>query len=161
MVNRWRIILAAAVIFLAGAASSALVTRVFAPRVVRKQSPATPPFTYSAERRQEYLQRLDRELLLTPEQRKQAEAIVAESQKRINDLWQQIEPQTKQEYQRTRKEISELLTPEQREKMKRMRHGKDREKEKEREKTNAPTEPKPGACNKERNLRVAPVCTLA
>lgn len=161
MVNRWRIILAVAVIFIAGAASGALASRALAPRREPKQQIA-PPLPVSSERRLDYLTRLDREVQLTPEQRQKVEAILAESQKRMKELWQQIEPQTRQEYQRTRKDISELLTPEQREKMKRMRHGKDRDKEKDREKKEPREnkEQKPGACVP-RNLRVAPVLTPA
>jgi Spy/CpxP family protein refolding chaperone len=135
------------VIFLAGAASGALVTRIYAPRVVKKQQPSAP-LPISSERRQEYLMKLDRELQLSPEQRQQCESILAASQKRMKDLWETIEPGARQEYQRSRKEISEVLTPEQRDKMKRWRHrDRDKENSKEREKTNGPAaESKPGAC---------------
>jgi hypothetical protein len=58
-------------------------------------------------------------------------------------LWHTIEPQTKEEYHRTRSEIAELLTPEQREKMQQMRRGRDRGKDRtEEKKKDAPNEKK-------------------
>jgi Spy/CpxP family protein refolding chaperone len=130
VVNHWRVILAAAVIFAAGAATGGMAIRVYAPKTITKTQ-APPPLPVSQDRRHDYLSKLDRELDLTPEQRQKIEAILAASQDRMKELWRSIEPQTKEEYQRTRKEISEVLTPEQREKRKQLRHQRDRDRDRE------------------------------
>ena len=122
--NRWRVILAAAVIFLAGVGTGAVVTRTFAPRIV-KRTHVTQPLPTGPDRRQEYISRLDRELQLSPEQRAKAESILAESQKRMKEIWEPMEPQVKEEYRRTRREISEILSPDQQAKMKQWRKDRD------------------------------------
>jgi Spy/CpxP family protein refolding chaperone len=121
-VNRWRVILAAVVIFLAGVATGAVVVRTYAPKIV-KRTHVSPPLPIGNDRRQEYIAKLDRELQLTPEQRGKIEMILAASQKRMKGIWEPMEPQVKEEYRRTRREISEILTPEQQEKMKQWRKG--------------------------------------
>lgn len=120
--NRWRVILAAAVIFLAGVGTGAVVTRSFAPKIV-KRAHVSPPLPIGSARREEYIARLDREVQLTAEQRTQIEEILAASQKRMKQLWEPMEPKVKEEYRRTRREISEVLTPEQQAKMKHWRKG--------------------------------------
>jgi len=126
-VYRWRVILATVVIFLAGAASGGVVVRTYAPKIV-KRTHISPPLPIGQDRRDEYLAKLDRELQLTPEQRKQVEAILCESQKRMKEIWEPLEPDVKEEYRRTRREISEVLTPEQQAKMKQWRKDKDNSK---------------------------------
>lgn len=129
MVRPWRVILAAVVIFLAGAITGSVATRVYAPKIIhRTHVPA--PLPVGPERRQAYLSKLDRELQLTPDQRQKVEAILAESQQRMKVLWRRMEPDTKEEYRRTAREISAVLTPEQAENFKRMRHGRDRKNDK-------------------------------
>lgn len=120
--NRWRVILAATVIFLTGFATGGVVVRTYAPKIV-KRTHVSPPLPIGHDRRQEYIAKLDRELQLTPEQRAKVEAILAESQKRMKEIWDPMEPQVKEEYRRTRREISDILTPEQQEKMKQWRKG--------------------------------------
>jgi Spy/CpxP family protein refolding chaperone len=136
--------LAAMVIFVAGGVTGAVAFRHYAPKTTDKAKTATP-MPVSSELRHDYLSKLDRELQLSAEQRQQVEAILAASQQRMKALWRQIEPQTKDEFQRTRKEISELLGPEQREKMQSMRHGRDKEKQK-RLDGGDPKDSKPEAC---------------
>lgn len=117
----WRIILAVCLIFAAGAVTGALVARRIAPAVIKqseKQPPSMPPHQ---DQRKGYLERLEAKLNLTPEQKQQVDRILKESQERMKQLWAGIEPQAKEEYKRTRKEISEILTPEQNEKYKAMR----------------------------------------
>ena len=118
--NRWRVILSATLIFLAGFATGAVIVRTYAPKIV-KRTHVSPPLPIGNERRQEYIAKLDRELQLTPEQRGKVEEILAESQKRMKEIWEPMEPQVKEEYRRTRREIAEILTPEQQEKMKQWR----------------------------------------
>ena len=125
--NRWRVILAAAVIFLAGVATGAVVVRTYAPKIV-KRTHISPPLPIGHDRRQEYISKLDRELQLTAEQRTQVEGILADSQERMKQIWEPMEPQVKEEYRRTRREISEILNPEQQAKMKQWRKDKDNSK---------------------------------
>ena len=128
--NRWRVILAAAVIFAAGAGTGAILTRTYAPKIVNvKRTHVSPPLPIGSERRQEYIARLDGEVQLTTEQRSQVETILEESQKRMKALWEPMEPQVKDEYRRTRREISEILTPEQQAKMKKWRKDRDEKKD--------------------------------
>lgn len=122
--NRWRVILAAAVIFLAGAGTGAIVARNYAPKVV-KRTHISPPLPTTPERRVEYIDKLDRAVGLTPEQRTQVEGILAASQKRMKMLWEPLEPQVKEEYRRSRREIMEILNPEQQERMKQWRKDKE------------------------------------
>ncbi len=122
--NRWRVILAAVVIFLAGAGTGAILVRNYAPKVVKRTN-VSAPLPTTPERRVEYISKLDRELGLTPEQRTQVEEILAASQKRMKQLWEPMEPQVKEEYRRTRREISEILTPEQQAKMKQWKKDRD------------------------------------
>lgn len=136
MVKPWPAILATTlIVFGAGAITGAVAVRVYAPKIIHKTHPA-PPLPVSSERRNDYLSKLDRELELTPEQHERVEKILAASQQRMKVLWQQIEPQTREEYRRARAEICDLLTPEQQEKMKRMHRGRPKDK---------PEEKKPGA----------------
>ena len=123
MVERWRIILAAMVIFIAGAATGAMAVRVYAPKVVTK---TLPPATQkgSQDYHHDYVSKLERELQLTPEQKQRIEAILVASQDRMKQFWR------KEEFQRTREEISEVLTPEQREKKKQLRRERERAGEK-------------------------------
>ena len=122
--NRWRVILAVVVIFLAGAGTGGALVRTFAPKVV-KRTHVSPPLPVGHERRQEYIEKLDRELQLTAEQRGKVEEILAASQKRMKEIWEPLEPQVKEEYKRSRREISEVLTPEQQAKMKSWRKDRD------------------------------------
>ena len=122
MVNRWRVILAAAVIFLAGAGTGAVVVRTYAPKIV-KRTHISPPLPIGEDRRREYVEKLNRELHLTAEQRAQAEQILVESQERMKTIWDPIAGEVKDEYRRTRKEIWEILNPEQQAKMKTWRKG--------------------------------------
>jgi hypothetical protein len=140
VVNRWRIILAAAVIFCAGGATGALLVRTYAPKIVKRVH-VSQPLPISPDRRQEYIDKLDREVSLNAEQRLQVEQILAASQKRMKQIWEPLEPQVKDEYRRTRREISDVLTPEQQAKMSKWR--KDWKKDENRSKDGAksPTEP--------------------
>jgi Spy/CpxP family protein refolding chaperone len=147
VVNRWLIILAAAIIFGAGAATGALVVRTYAPKVVKRMH-VSPPLPVSNDRRQEYVSKLDRELTLSQEQRTQIEQILAASQKRMKQIWEPLEPQVKDEYKRTRREISEVLTPEQRAKMDKWRKDGRKDEKKESGKLPGDGEEKQKCCAK-------------
>jgi Spy/CpxP family protein refolding chaperone len=126
-VKTWRIFLAICLIFSAGAGTGALVARRVAAVSIPKErhTPPSPPNT-SPDKKKDYLERLDAKLNLTPEQRAKIDKLLQESQARMKQLWADFEPQTREEYRRTRKEISDLLDPAQKEIYQNMR--KDREK---------------------------------
>jgi Spy/CpxP family protein refolding chaperone len=150
-VNRWRIILAAAIIFGTGAATGGLVVRTYAPKVVKRMH-VSPPLPIGNDRRQEYISKLDRELTLTADQRTQIEQILAASQKRMKQIWEPLEPQVKDEYKRSRREISEVLTPEQRAKMDKWRKDGKKDEKKETGKLPGDADEKQKCC-----ARIAPL----
>ena len=117
MVSRWKVLFAAIVIFAAGAATGGMIVRTYAPKIVHRTH-VTPPVQMSTEHRMEYVKKLDRELQLTPEQHQKVEAIIAASQERMKKVWDGVEPQVKEEYRCSRRDIFEILMPEQKEKMK-------------------------------------------
>lgn len=118
----WRIILAVTLIFSAGAVTGAIVARKIAPRIVKTERVSPPPnFTQSPERRKEYLDRLESKLNLSGDQKQKIDGILRASQTRLRSLWDNWEPQAKEEFQRTRKEITEVLSEEQRELYRQMR----------------------------------------
>ena len=128
----WKIILAVLLIFGAGAVTGAIVVRRIAPRIVKTERVVPSMMNHSPERRREYVERLDARLKLTPEQKQKIDQILTDSQDRLKTVWEEFQPAAREEFGRTRKEISELLTPEQLEIYKQMR--KHREKDKDREK---------------------------
>lgn len=117
--TRWKVIFAALIIFVAGGVTGGAIVRAF-PRTQPKKVTGQPA-PFNGDHRRNYLQRLDKEVQLTPEQRAKIEKILADGQERMKKLWEPVAPKAKDEYKRTRQEISEILTPEQREKMKNMR----------------------------------------
>lgn len=62
------------------------------------------------------LNRLDRELDLTPPQRRQIGAILEKRQQAMEKSWTSIQPQVRAELERTDQEIQRTLNPEQRKK---------------------------------------------
>ncbi len=65
--------------------------------------------------------RLDRKLDLTDEQREKITVIVERHHQRINSMWRQVRPQVEQELKQANAEIESVLTPEQREKFEKMK----------------------------------------
>ena len=65
--------------------------------------------------------RLDRKLDLTDEQREKITVIVERHHQRINSMWRQVRPQVEQELKQANAEIESVLTPEQREKFQKIR----------------------------------------
>ena len=112
-------------IFGAGVVTGGLVVRT---RVVQQEAtpqpvpniaaaPTPPPHaTNLAPGRQLFLQRVRRELDLTPEQSAKIDEIMAESHKRIAKIYEPVTPQAREESRRVRQEIMAQLTPEQRRK---------------------------------------------
>jgi len=117
----WKVIFATIVIFGAGVFSGGLLVNYVArphPGNHRPQ-PALPP-RESADMaprpevlKTNFVQRLDDELHLSPEQKGEIEQIVADGQERNRSLWLQIAPQVRTVTQDTRQRIRAVLTDEQ------------------------------------------------
>jgi len=136
----WKIALATAVIFAAGVVTGgvlvgrslrhqARLARAHEPFRPPTESPAPPLLPPPAEwprrpgpelqrrleqRRTDFLLRAARELNLRPEQRARIEQIIRESQERIRELWDSVQPQIQRELAEARERIRQELTPEQR-----------------------------------------------
>jgi len=63
-----------------------------------------------------FLERLERQLELTPEQSRQVEAILEESHREATELHEEMLPRVQAQLEQTRQRILEVLTPEQRQK---------------------------------------------
>ena len=114
--SRWKVIFAVVVIFAAGAATGALSLRSLAPEPSHQKAPPPPAPPFPSAKA--YIEKLDRQVQLTDDQRAKVEEILMESQERMKKLWEPISPMAREEFRRTRKEISEILTEEQREQWK-------------------------------------------
>jgi len=131
-VNVWKIVCATLVIFIAGIVTGVVLVRLgeggakpggrpvreFASRPQPQppnRSTDNPGNPNSGPMGREFVAALERQLQLTPEQREQVNKLMREGQERIRALRQNIEPEVRQEMQRTHEQIQALLTPEQRE----------------------------------------------
>ena len=111
--NAWKPIVAALVIFAAGVVTGGLTVRFASPaRTVTKPEPPWPLNIRGA--RGALLERMQRELYLSPEQRQRIDQVLRESQDRTRQLWESIAPQAHAEQKRVRERIREELNPEQR-----------------------------------------------
>ena len=105
--NTWKVILATLIIFAAGVFTGGLLVKQTSP-----PSPIPPP----RDIRVQMLQRLTRGLNLTPVQNEQIDQILHESQERSKIYWDLLEPELRSEFRKTREDILDVLTPEQRKK---------------------------------------------
>jgi Spy/CpxP family protein refolding chaperone len=125
-VSAWKVIFATLVIFIAGAFTGGLlVTNTF--NVLNSTHPAQAGQPHPAgntnavvqmgnpwlARSKNLLQRMDRELNLTPEQHQHMETLISNSQERTRELWKPIVPSMNKEFQFLRVEMRDQLTPEQ------------------------------------------------
>lgn len=126
--NSWKVILATLVIFGAGVITGGLLVTYSEsvlrhpnnkpgdkhqqpqPGVWRDNLPLIPP---NVLLRRDFVERLDRELKLTAEQREHIEKIVSEGQEHMKELSQRIEPQARVQLATTRERIRSELTAEQ------------------------------------------------
>jgi len=134
-VKIWKVILATLVIFGTGVVTGGLLVGVigrinvhprFAPlldhaahatptgptanpdRVVLPMG--TPPRRALSK---EFLERLNRELKLSPEQRQQVEEILTTGQEHTKAIWEKVAPEMRAEMKETREQIRAVLSPEQ------------------------------------------------
>lgn len=136
--NAWKIVCATLVIFLAGIITGATLVRVAQGRpgpwrnprpalnhpVPNPSNPAHEPRTANPGPQgllsQGFVQALERQLQLTPEQREQIGRIMAGGQERMRELRARIDPEMRKELLQTREQIRAVLTPEQREQFEQM-----------------------------------------
>ena len=109
--NTWKPILAALVIFAAGVVTGGLTTRLGLPPKTTT-APGPPPGGFRGIRN-ELVDRMQRELYLTVEQRERIEKTLRESHDRTRKLWESIAPQAQAEQKHVREEIRGILMPEQ------------------------------------------------
>jgi len=137
-VNTWKVILPTLVIFAAGVVTGGLLVS-YADRVeLRPRQNWRPLLTETSPRspepgsqretsrppgvpagvpqflRKEFLERLDREVNLTTEQRERIEQIVREGQERNRQFWERVSPELRKEIAEARRQIQAVLRPEQR-----------------------------------------------
>jgi len=114
------------VIFGAGVVTGGLVVRQsarlvpdFVPRnaVIQRRPPTLPApeggVVQGHLQRMEFLNRVQRELNLDPDQRLRIEKIISDGQTRTRELWEPAAKQMRQEMQQAREKIRAELTPEQ------------------------------------------------
>ena len=116
--NTWKPILAALVIFAAGVVTGGLTVKLRTP-------PAAPRGPRPVDQRplitqrwegqlRELARKMEKQLELSADQRGRIEAIVRDSQSRMRGIWDEVAPRAREEFRRTRQQIREVLTPEQR-----------------------------------------------
>ena len=107
--NNRRALVLVLLVFVLGIALGALGMYVAGARVWG----ARPEVQSYREKRARMVEQLTRDLSLTPDQRKQLEAILADIGAKYQALHEQIAPQTGQVRQQGREQIRAILTPEQ------------------------------------------------
>jgi Spy/CpxP family protein refolding chaperone len=113
------------VIFVAGLASGILIGRQLtirerAPLRAGAALPGPPAGRFGGPPRQQMLERLDRQLDLTPEQRQQIDAIFRARRDSLDRLQRDVRDRYQSEQEALRDEIRAVLSPEQREKFDRL-----------------------------------------
>ena len=124
--NTWKVILATMVIFGTGVITGGLVVRqsgiILPPLLERHPAdlrPVNPPIPEGGVpqghvQKMEFLNRVQKELDLNPEQRARLEKIITAGQVRNKELWEPVAKQMRQELQQVREKMRAELTPEQR-----------------------------------------------
>jgi Spy/CpxP family protein refolding chaperone len=115
-VKTWKAILAALVIFVAGAVTGGVVTwQTKLP--LKFKSAAKPsgnaPVSPWMLQRPDFAQRIHRDLGLTDQQTEKIESILAKSRQRTGLLWETLREPLQEELSQVKAEIRALLTPEQ------------------------------------------------
>jgi Spy/CpxP family protein refolding chaperone len=112
----WRVILAVVVIFGAGVVTGGLVVRSTMKSAAVPQPPAPmpggPPGTGMwSQSRAQFVQKMHRQLDLTPDQCKQVDAIMKVGHEHMAKLWEPVAPQARDETKSVRLQIQAILTP--------------------------------------------------
>lgn len=142
----WKVILAAILIFVAGAMAGTSLTRrsprAAAPRLMgtNQASPTTAPPNFVVQRL-EFLRQAERQLDLTPEQRAKVEQIMTDSRQRTRLVMDKLAPELRDELKRTTQAIRETLTgKEQREKFDRLMRNRAQQQMQKRDEKRPPNE---------------------
>ena len=109
----WKVILATLVIFSAGLLAGGLVVKSFQPPVQPVRQTNAVPERWMQRM---LLERMKAELSLTADQKQHIEKIFADSQGRMSELWDIINPEIQTELREVREKIRAELKPEQSEK---------------------------------------------
>ncbi len=116
--------------FVVGGLAGAVVDRGFAradappaPRAMRGGGPPGSPGARARDEqhRERFVQQLTRELDLNPQQVARIDAITRTREQRMNALWAEVQPRVHAVVEETRREIDQVLTPEQRTKLQALR----------------------------------------
>lgn len=110
--NRWKPILAAALIFSTGVASGFFISRATRTPSTHSREPGGPP--PPGEGRPDFTSRLKRDLALDEAQSQRVEAILQDGRKRNRQIWETVQPQMREEMKRVRELIQAELNPAQR-----------------------------------------------
>lgn len=134
------------VIFGAGVVTGGLLVRLARVPVVQETAPtparpAQPPSVGGP--RLEFLRRAQRELELTADQREHLNRILRESQERIHQMMEPVEPQIREELKRTRAEFVQVLNPDQRRRFTELARQQQQQQQRAREWRNAPATSEP------------------
>ena len=115
--STWKVILATLVIYCAGLITGALVIKTSRPVASREMS-APPAWVFQGPDfvQQRFLERMKKELSLTPEQDRRLEVVLRESRERIKNWWEIISPEMQAELREVREKIRAELDSAQREK---------------------------------------------
>jgi len=111
-VKHWKVILAATLIFITGAATGALAFRAANKATQSPREQGGPP--PMMDRRFDFLGRLKKDLNLSEAQATKIDTILQEGSKRTRQLWDTVRPQMDEEMKRIHERIKADLTPEQR-----------------------------------------------
>lgn len=114
--NAWKAILAAVVIFCAGAVSGGLLVKLYSTPSPPSRHHGKPPGMERGpgwDQKTSFLRKLQTQLDLSEDQSKRIEVILNESQERVKKLWDQVAPTAREEFHRTQDRIRQELTPEQ------------------------------------------------
>lgn len=140
--NSWKVILATLVIFITGVVTGGLLVSYAdrasqKPRFVRPREGIRPQANFpnpaaAANPREpvrlpnpllnrmqhglsmEFLQKLDAEVRLTPDQRERIQQIISDGQARNKEIWEGVAPELRHEMAETQRQIRDVLTPDQR-----------------------------------------------
>lgn len=139
----WKVILAAVLLFTAGAATGVAVSRIQSRVTVRVEAASPNPLPAIAWQRYEFLRRAQRELKLSDEQKARVAVLVKESQERFRKLWEPIAPEARTEFETLREQIRAELKPSQQERFDELLKKSEKDRRRPRETTNAVPAEKP------------------
>jgi Spy/CpxP family protein refolding chaperone len=120
-VSTWKVILATLVIFVAGVVTGAMVMKSSRGAPLREAGPP-PPWVFQGPDfvQQRFLDRMNKEMELTTEQRRKLEGILRDARERTKSWWEIVGPEFQSELKETREKIRTVLTPTQREKFEKL-----------------------------------------